>query len=52
MIVERWNLNASILEFEDMLRSLIKQDILIGWMAGWDLHDQVIAIWERVVSGY
>ena len=29
MIVEERSLNAGILEFEDVLKSLIKQDILI-----------------------
>ena len=33
-----WNL-------EDVLRSLIKQDILIGQIADWDLCNQGIAIW-------
>ena len=34
MIVERWSLNASILEFEGVLRSLIKQSILIDQESG------------------
>ena len=53
MVVEGWNLNGSILEFEDVLKSLIKQNLLIGRMAGRHLCDQVIAIWkEEVVSRY
>ena len=47
MVVGRWSLNAGILEFENVLKSLIKQGILIGWMAGWDLHNQVITIWRE-----
>ena len=53
MVVERWSLNAGILEFEDVLKSLIKREILIGWMAGQDLRNQVITIWRGgVVSEY
>ena len=46
MVVGGWSLNADILEFEDVLKSLIKQEILIGQMAGRDLCNQVIAIWR------
>ena len=42
--MEGWSLNGSILEFEDVLKCLIKQDILIGQMVGWDLCNQVITI--------
>ena len=45
MVMEGWSLNTGILEFKDVLKSLIKQDILIGWIAGRDLHNQVIVIW-------
>ena len=31
---------------EDVLKSLIKRDILIGQMAGQDLRNQMIAIWR------
>ena len=34
MVVEGWSLNtSSILKFEDVLKILIKQDILIGRIA-------------------
>ena len=54
MVVEKWSLNAGILEFENVLKSLIiKRDILIGQMTGRDLCNQVITIWRGgVVSGY
>ena len=44
MVIGGWSLNADILEFEDVLKSLTKQDILIGQIANQDLRDQVIAI--------
>ena len=33
-------------KLEWVLRSLIKQNILIGQMTGQDLHNQMIAIWR------
>ena len=49
---ERQSLNVRFWNLEDVLKSLITQDILIGQIVSQDLRNQVIMIWRGVVSGY
>ena len=44
---EGQSLNIRFWNLEDVLKSLIKQTILIGQMVGQDLRNQVITIWRR-----
>ena len=43
---EEQSLNVRFWNLEDVLKGLIKQDILIGRMASQNFRDQVIAIWK------